>query len=289
MKYGPHGTDANFVLGLGEVLWDMLPDGKRCGGAPANVIYHLTKSGIPSAVVSSVGHDGPGDELLDFLRSKEISTEFITRNDLPTGTVEVTLNDGIPAYDIHMPSAWDAISIPDSLKEKLSQVSAVIWGTLAQRCAVSAKAILDILGSVPDNCLKCFDINLRQHYYDAAMIDRSLQFADVLKINEEEVSVTAELLHIAGSQKNVIEQLYRRYSLQYVICTLGADGSMLFDGKTFSSYPVKPCNVIDTVGCGDAFLSAWVCAVLNGRSAENGMIAGTELSAKIAAQAGAMF
>jgi len=279
---------SSIVLGLGEVLWDMLPEGRRCGGAPANVIYHLTRLGIPSAVVSAVGRDALGDELLEFLRSKGLSTEYISQNGLPTGTVDVTLDNGIPSYDITCPSAWDAIDLPEGLLQRLPDVSAIIWGTLAQRSAASRNAIRRILAAVPEKCMKCFDINLRQNYYDCEMIDESLEFAEVLKLNDEEVAVTGELLGIPGDLRSIVAELCRRYSLKCCICTLGAKGSLLCRDGSFTEYPVMPCQVVDTVGCGDAFLAAWCAAVLSGQSPEAGMAAGTALSAQVASQAGAM-
>ena len=166
------------MIGLGEVLWDMLPEGKRCGGAPANVIYHLGRLGIRGAVVSAVGNDPAGDELLDFLSGKGLDTSFITRNDLPTGKVNVSLDAGIPQYEIAYPAAWDAIRVPDALKPILPGVCAAIYGTLAQRDERSRSAIRSVLASLPDSCWKLFDINLRQQFYDAATIRDSLDPAD---------------------------------------------------------------------------------------------------------------
>lgn len=278
-----------FVIGIGEVLWDMLPDGKRCGGAPANVIYHLGQLGVRSAVVSAVGNDANGDELVDFLRGKGIDTSFIARNGLSTGTVGVTLQDGIPSYEIHCPAAWDAIPFCDSLKNVLPEVTAAVYGSLAQRDPRSRSTIKSILKALPDNCLKIFDINLRQEYYSKEMIQESLKLADVLKINDEELEVVARMFQLNGTREETLASLKQMWNLKYVILTLGASGSMLFDGVSFTTYPVAFCpKVEDTVGCGDSFLAAWCGAILKGESADSAMKAGTILSAKVAGQKGAM-
>ena len=276
------------AIGAGELLWDMLPEGKRCGGAPANVICHLGRLGIRGAVVSAVGNDPLGDELLDFLTENGLDTSFITRNSLPTGKVNVTLHNGIPDYDIAYPSAWDAITVTEPLKKVLPGVSAVVYGTLAQRDERSRAAIRTVLDSSPASCWKLFDINLRQNFYDAQMIRDSLDAANVLKINDEELPVVADLFGLAGSRDEIVSVLMKRWELRYVILTLGAKGSMLFDGKKCSVFPVAPCRKVeDTVGCGDAFLAAWCASTLRGKSPEDAMAAGTELSAHVAGIKGA--
>ncbi|MBR4186130.1 MAG: carbohydrate kinase [Clostridia bacterium] len=277
------------VLGLGEVLWDMLPEGKRCGGAPANVICHLERLGIRGAVVSAVGKDPSGDELLDFLSGKGLDTSFISRNDLPTGQVNVSLDDGIPRYEIAYPAAWDAIRVPDALGPMLPGVRAAIYGTLAQRDERSRSAIRSVLASLPDPCWKLFDINLRQRFYDAATIRASLDLADVLKINDEELPVVAELFGLTGDRDKVAAFLMKRWDLRYVILTCGADGSLLYDGRECFVFPAGKCRKVeDTVGCGDAFLAAWCASMLRGESPRHAMEAGSELAARVAEHRGAL-
>lgn len=278
------------VIGLGEVLWDMLPEGKRCGGAPANVIYHLGRMGIRAAVVSAVGNDPSGDELLDFLSGKGLDTSFITRNSLPTGQVNVSLHNSIPSYDIGYPSAWDAICVPDALKALLPGVAAAVYGTLAQRDERSRSSIRSVLEALPESCWKLFDINLRQQFYDAEMIQDSLALANVLKINNEELAVVADLFGFSGSQDEIVAVLIKRWNLRYVILTLGAGGSMLFDGEKSSAFPIIPCKELkDTVGCGDAFLAAWCASMLHGKTPEQAMQSGSELASRVAGQRGAFF
>ena len=279
---------SNVVIGIGELLWDLLPEGKRCGGAPANVVYHLTKLGISSALVSAVGADPDGEELLEFLRSRDVNTEYVSRNELPTGTVNVTLTDGIPQYEICQPVAWDHIICPEKLKKHLPDVTAAVFGSLAQRRPESRKSIQKFLTALPENCLKIFDINLRQDFYSKDLLRQSLEICNILKINEEELDIVAEMFRIPGTRRDVVQGLAEQYSLQAVILTLGANGSMLFDGETFTEYPVIPCKIVDTVGCGDSFLAAWIASILRGESMDSAMRAGTELSSKVASQAGAI-
>ena len=277
-----------FAIGIGEVLWDMLPEGKRCGGAPVNVVYHLTKLGVRSAIVSAVGNDSDGAEILQFLNSRGVCTDFITQNEQKTGVVDVTLNDGIPQYEICCPAAWDNIVLPEKLLEVLPDTKAVIFGTLGQRGEVSRKSVQSLLASLPDSCLKIFDINLRQNFYTPELIHSSLEVSDILKINDEELEIVSGMFHISGSREMIVKSLAEKYSLKAVILTLGAKGSMLFDGKDFSEYPVLPCKVVDTVGCGDSFLAAWCASVLKGESMDSAMRAGTKLSAEVASRSGAM-
>ena len=277
-----------WVLGIGEVLWDMLPEGKQCGGAPANVVYHLTRLGIQSAIVSAAGRDVLGDELVNFLESKGVCTDFIARNDLKTGVVEVSLDNGIPQYDICSPSAWDRMVFTPQLRGVLPDVRAAVFGTLAQRSPESRNTIREILKNLPASCLKIFDINLRQNYYDEERIRSSLGFCDILKINEEELTAVAELFCLRGSGQEIVRTLAGQHALQAVILTSGEKGSTLFDGNAFSEYPVSPCRVVDTGGCGDAFLAAWCATFLNGGTMQDAMRAGTRLSAEVASQKGAM-
>ena len=150
------------------------------------------------------------------------------------------------------------------------------------------RTIREILAAVPDSCLKIFDINLRQQYYDGEMIHTSLELCHILKINDEELQRAAELFRLAGNPREIMKQLAARYELKAIILTLGAKGSMLFDGRSFTEYPVIPCKVVDTVGCGDAFLAAWCASVIRGESLEQAMRAGTERSALVAGRKGAM-
>ena len=277
------------IAGLGEVLWDMLPDGRQCGGAPANVIFHASKLGAQGLVVSAVGADADGDDLLAFLKGKGIDCSLVARNDLPTGTVTVTLENGMPSYVIHRPAAWDAIPYTDAIDAVVPRLSAVVFGSLAQRDERSRETLFRVLRHPSLHALKLFDINLRQKFYSREIIAESLEIADVLKLNDEECAVLAELFDLPRDQRGAVAALADRFKLSHVILTLGAKGSMLYDGAAFAEYPVAPCDkLVDTVGCGDAFLAAWCVAFLSGKGADAAMREATNLSAYVAGHKGAM-
>lgn len=277
------------IAGLGEVLWDMLPDGRQCGGAPANVIFHASKLGAQGLVVSAVGADADGDDLLAFLKGKGIDCSLVARNDLPTGTVTVTLENGMPSYVIHRPAAWDAIPYTDAIDAVVPRLSAVVFGSLAQRDERSRETLFRVLRHPALHALKFFDINLRQKFYSRETIAESLEVADVLKLNDEECAVLAELFGLPGDPRGAVAALADRFGLSHVILTLGAKGSMLYDGAAFAEYPVAPCEkLVDTVGCGDSFLAAWCVAFLCGKGADAAMREATALSAYVAGHKGAM-
>lgn len=276
------------VICIGDLLWDMLPDGKRCGGAAANVIYHLNMLGRKSYLASAVGNDSNGDELLAFLQKKKIDTCGISRNDLPSGTVDVTLQNGIPSYVIHQPAAWDNIVLTDALCRLLPQAGAVVFGTLAQRDKRSMQAISTLLEMAPENALKVFDINLRQSFYTPELIASALEKANVLKINDEELKIIADFFSLRGNEQEQLAALADRFGLKYIIYTLGANGSALLFNDTFTRYPAVPCEVVDTVGCGDSFLAAWLDAILAGKSEAEAMLCGSRLSSTVASRSGAM-
>ena len=267
----------------------MLPDGRQCGGAPANVIFHASKLGAQGLVVSAVGADADGDDLLAFLKGKGIDCSLVARNDLPTGTVTVTLENGMPSYVIHRPAAWDAIPYTDAIDAVVPRLSAVVFGSLAQRDERSRETLFRVLRHPALHALKFFDINLRQKFYSRETIAESLEVADVLKLNDEECAVLAELFGLPGDPRGAVAALADRFGLSHVILTLGAKGSMLYDGAAFAEYPVAPCEkLVDTVGCGDSFLAAWCVAFLCGKGADAAMREATALSAYVAGHKGAM-
>ena len=278
------------IGGMGELLWDMLPTGRQCGGAPANVVYHINQLGLPAFMISSVGNDADGDDLLAWLRTKGIDCRFITRNNLPTGVVTVTLDNGIPSYEIHQPSAWDAIAVTQELMDACRSFSAFVFGSLSQRCKESELAIRNVMDRLPQSCLKVFDINLRQTFYSREIIDASLSRSDVLKLNDEERVVLAEMFSLPNLETATLSAIADKYNLKYVILTLGAKGSALYTpGQGLEYYPTEECKeVVDTVGCGDSFLAAWLVSVLNGKSPDDAMKRASKVSAFVAGQKGAM-
>lgn len=249
------------VIGIGEILWDLLPEGKVLGGAPANFAYHATQLGAKGVVVSALSNDELGQEIVQIIKDRNVENCLYV-SEKPTGTVSVKLKDGIPSYTIHEDVAWDNMKLTDKAKENLKRADAICFGSLAQRCEVSRKVIWDALEMVPESCLKVFDINLRQHFYSKEVIDKSLQFANVFKINEEEIVVFKNMFGMEGSEVEVCEQIFEKYELKLLTLTKGSEGSLLVAKDEKSFIPTPQVQVADTVGAGDSFTATMVMGML---------------------------
>ena len=280
------------VIGMGEALWDVLPEGRKIGGAPANFAFHAGQAGMDARVVSAVGRDALGDETLLTLQQKGLNTDAVARVDFPTGVVQVTLSEGgIPQYDICEGVAWDNIPFTPALDELARNAQAVCWGSLAQRSEVSRNCIYRFLDAMPSEQgrLKVFDINLRQHFYSIDVIEASCQRANVLKINEEELVIVSELLRLGTPQ---VEQqcrlLMERFSLDMLVLTCGSNGSYIFT-PVETSFRVTPLvQVADTVGAGDSFTATLVAALLKGAPVGVAHEHAVQLAAYVCTQQGAM-
>ena len=280
------------VIGMGEALWDVLPEGRKIGGAPANFAFHAGQAGMDARVVSAVGRDALGDETLLTLQQKGLNTDAVARVDFPTGVVQVTLSEGgIPQYDICEGVAWDNIPFTPALDELARNAQAVCWGSLAQRSEVSRNCSYRFLDAMPSEQgrLKVFDINLRQHFYSIDVIEASCQRANVLKINEEELVIVSELLRLGTPQ---VEQqcrlLMERFSLDMLVLTCGSNGSYIFT-PVETSFRVTPLvQVADTVGAGDSFTATLVADLLKGASVGVAHEHAVQLAAYVCTQQGAM-
>lgn len=275
------------VIGVGEILWDLLPDGKMLGGAPANFVWHTLELGAAGVVISAVGKDEAGREILDLVDKKGLGNAILV-NGYPTGTVKVELINGMPSYHIVENVAWDFIQVSPNTEQMVRQASAICFGSLAQRSKVSAESILKILSVTSQACLKVFDINLRQGYYNQAIIERSLNLADVLKINDEELTVLKDLLGIAGTEETACRTLLNQYNLRLIALTKGVEGSLLVTPQDHSYKPTPRVRVKDTVGAGDSFTAAIVMGLLKGDSLKTTHQKAVEISAFVCTQAGAM-
>ena len=280
------------VVGMGEALWDVLPDGKKIGGAPANFAFHAGQAGMDSRVVSAVGNDALGEEALATLEGKGLNIEAVARVDFPTGVVNVSLGEqGIPQYDICEGVAWDNIPFTPALANLASQAQAVCWGSLAQRNEVSRKTIFSFLDAMPsdEERLKVFDINLRQQFYTLEIIEASCRRANVLKINDEELVLVSEMLRLgAGSPEVLCRSLMERYGLRILVLTCGANGSYVFT-PVETSYRVTPkVQVADTVGAGDSFTATLVGELLRKTPVGVAHEHAVEVAAYVCTQQGAM-
>jgi fructokinase len=254
------------VAGIGEVLWDQLPLGDVLGGAPANVAYHAGQLGAESYIISAVGNDKLGNEIISRLSTKKINL-LISRVAYPTGTVKVTLDDkGVPDFVITKDVAWDHIELTKESLILASQLDAVCFGSLAQRNTVSHNTIVKLLNLVPGKALKIFDINLRQNFYDKQLIDESLRNSNILKINDDELLIVSKLFGWEGDEEYLCRKLLDNYELKLVAYTCGTKGSYLYSKyeKSFLNTPIV--KVKDTIGAGDSFTAALMVPLLNGNT-----------------------
>ena len=281
----------NIIVGMGEALWDVLPEGKKIGGAPANFAYHVSQFGFDSRVVSAVGNDDLGDEILKVFKEKQLKHQLQTVN-YPTGTVQVTLDDnGIPCYDIKEGVAWDNILFTDDLKRLALSTRAVCFGSLAQRNEVSRTSINRFLDTMPDGegQLKIFDINLRQGFFTKDIIRDSCQRCNVLKINDEELVAISRLFGYPGIDlQDKCWILLAKYNLKMLILTCGTNGSYVFTPGVVSFQETPKVPVADTVGAGDSFTATFTAALLKGKSVPEAHKLAVEVSAYVCTQSGAM-
>ena len=279
------------VVGMGEALWDMLPEGRKLGGAPANFAYHVSQFGLDSRVVSAVGDDELGNEILANFAEKQLECQ-IEKVAYPTGTVQVTLDEkGVPCYEIKEGVAWDNIPYTPALENLAKQTHAVCFGSLAQRNAVSRETINRFIDQMPEdeNVLKIFDINLRQHFYSKELIEASLKKSNVLKINDEELVVVGEMFGFANIDfQDKCWILLAKYNLKMLILTCGTEGSYVFTPGEVSFLETPQVQVADTVGAGDSFTGAFVAAILSGKTVKDAHRLAVDVSAFVCTQNGAM-
>ncbi len=278
-----------YVVGLGEVLWDVLPDGKKLGGAPANFAYHAGQFGLDTLAVSALGKDALADETIAALDERGLKY-LLPRVDYPTGTVQVTLTvDGIPTYEIKENVAWDNIPYTPELAEIASNCRAVCFGSLAQRNVTSWATIRQFLDNTPADCLKVFDINLRQQFYTKDVIEESLKRCNILKINDEELVVIKRMYGYDDlDMRGICEKILADYQLKMLVLTCGTNGSYVFAPGLTSFQETPKVKVADTVGAGDSFTGSFCAAILNGKSLEDAHRKAVAVSAFVCTQNGAM-
>ena len=283
--------DKRYVVGLGEVLWDVLPEGKKLGGAPANFAYHAGQFlGMNNTIaVSALGNDKLADETIEALKEHGLN-DLLPRVPYPTGTVQVQLDEqGIPTYDIKENVAWDNIPFDDDIAEIARNCRAVCFGSLAQRNVVSRQTIQKFIDATPADCLKIFDINLRQQFYTQEVIRESLQRCNILKINDEELVLIGRMFGYPGLDiENKCWLILGKYNLDMLVLTCGTNGSYVFSPGQMSFQETPKVTVADTVGAGDSFTGSFCAAILNGRPVAEAHKLAVEVSAYVCTQNGAM-
>ncbi len=278
------------IVGLGEVLWDLLPDGKKLGGAPANFAYHAALLGDRGIAASRVGDDELGAEIRTQFRELGLSLDCLqTDPEHPTGTVKVELDArGQPDYTIIENVAWDNLQWSPEWEALAGQTDAVCFGSLAQRSAVSRDTIARFLAGTRPGAVRIFDINLRQHYYSAEILRQSLEQATVVKLNDEELAAVLEALGLAaGNDLGAAQRLLAAFELELLCVTRGARGSWLLRHTESHEHPGIAVEVADTVGAGDAFTAALCHHYLKGAALETMNLAANRMGAWVASQAGA--
>jgi fructokinase len=287
------------IVGLGELLWDMLPEGKQLGGAPANFSVMAARLGNRAVIASRLGSDKLGREARQYLAPLPAELDLIQEDPKhPTGSVGVTLTAGQAEYVIHEPVAWDFLEFTPQWKALAAQADAVCFGTLAQRQPVSRKTIHAFLAATRRECVRVFDVNLRKPFYTRGVLEDSLAKATILKLNDAEMPQVLALLRLdadgaagaldASALRKGARALIEAFPLQMVCVTMGGSGSLLVTPESFDQHPGIPVEVVDTIGAGDAFTAALTSYYL--RSAPLAVVneAGNRWGSWVASHAGAM-
>lgn len=281
----------DIVVGMGEALWDMLPEGKKIGGAPANFAYHVSQFGLSSCVVSAIGDDSLGKEIIENFASKGLN-HHIAQVPYPTGTVQVDIDQaGIPQYEIKENVAWDNIPYTAHLEALAENTKAVCFGSLGQRSVVSRSTINRFLDAMPqtDDTLIVFDINLRQGFYNKEILCNSMKRCNILKINDEELILVSRMFGYPGIDlQDKCWILLGKYNLKMLILTCGINGSYVFTPGHVSFQPTPQVEVADTVGAGDSFTAAFIASLLKGKSVTEAHHLAVQTSAYVCTQNGAM-
>lgn len=276
---------------MGEVLWDVLPEGKKIGGAPANFAYHVSQFGLAGCVVSAVGPDALGREIIENFAAKGLN-QLIAEVPYPTGTVLVELDaDGVPQYEIKENVAYDNIPYTSQLEQLAENTKAVCFGSLAQRNDVSRTTINRFLDAMPqkEDPLVVFDVNLRQSFYSPEVLNNSMMRCNVLKINDEELITISNMFEIRGIDvEKKCRILYDRYNLKMLILTCGINGSYVFSPEGVSFQPTPKVKIGDTVGAGDSFTAAFIAGILKGKHVAEAHALAVQTSAFVCSQKGAM-
>ena len=283
--------DDKVIVGIGEALRDVLPEGKKIGGAPANFAYHVSQFGLESCAVSAVGDDELGKEIRSNFEEKKLQT-LIETVPYPTGTVQVEIDKlGVPQYDIKENVAWDNIPFTPQIEELAHRTKAICFGSLAQRNEVSRNTIEQFIEAMPktEDTLIVFDVNLRQSFYSRDVLDRSMKRCNVLKINDEELITISRMLGYQGTDlQSKCWILLGRYHLKMLILTCGVNGSYVFTPGSMSFIATPKVKVADTVGAGDSFTGAFVASILKGLSVADAHQKAVNVSAFVCTQRGAM-
>lgn len=279
-------------VGLGEILWDILPDGPRVGGAPGNFTFHAMQMGLDASAVSSLGKDERGDEALRILQENGLKVHAY-RSDKETGYVKATLDErGVPTYNFALDTAYDNMPFTKEFEDIAKETQVCCFGTLAQRQenGASRKSILAFLDAMPKDSLKVFDINLRQNFYNAEVIKAGLERCTAFKCNDDELPIVCKLLGIEVlSPEDFYNQVLKgKFDIDQFIYTCGEHGSDIFYFGQHSYVPTPKVNVVDTVGAGDSFTATFIGLTVQGVDFKVAHQTAADVAAYVCTQSGAM-
>lgn len=278
------------IVGIGEILWDLLGEKEELGGAPVNFAYHVNALGGIGVPISTVGDDDRGRRALAELVARKLSTEFIASSQVfETGYVRASVDaEGVPSYEFPSDVAWDHLVIDDDQFALTSSLQGVCFGTLAQRSATSRRAIHAFIDRLAPGVLRICDLNLRQEFYNRAVVEASMDRADMLKLNEEELIVLQQMLGLPGESRSALAELAAKYGLRLAVLTRGEKGSLLLTPAAYSEHSGFPSRVVDTIGAGDALTAATALGFLLGHDLDRINAHANRLAAYICTQKGAM-
>jgi fructokinase len=276
------------VVGLGEVLWDLLPAGPQLGGAPTNFAYQAGALGARAMIVTRVGNDDLGRKVLERFGGMNLPTETVQVDPMrPTGTVTVKLNEhGVAQYVFPDDTAWEQLEVTNSALSAVAEANAICFGTLGQRNPVAREAIQELLAAAPADALKIFDVNLRLDFYSREVIEQSMRLSNVLKLNDEELGVLTEMFSLQGTVRQRIEWFVAIFGFKTVVLTSGSLGSLIYQEGRWSEAPPQLVRVVDTVGAGDAFAAALTMGLLGGMELGELHATAAEIALYVCSQAG---
>jgi len=289
--------EPHLILGIGELLWDLLPEGPRLGGAPANFTVMAGRLGSHAAILSRIGRDDLGRKAVELLDPLPADTEFLQVDPAhETGRVTVAFKDGQPEYTIHQPAAWDFLELSDEWVQLAERADAICFGSLAQRSVESRQTIQTLAAQTQEDCIRVFDVNLRTPFYSSEVVQESLELATVMKMNDAEVPRVLGLLGLPafdaadpGALRWGAEKLLEEFpTLRMVAVTRGGSGSLLVTGEAWHDHPGIAVKVADTIGAGDAFTAAMTHYMLRGADLATLNEAGNRWGGWVASQSGAM-
>lgn len=278
------------IAGIGEILWDILGDSEKLGGAPINFAYHANGLGAEAYAISTVGDDNRGLKAIQELQKNMLSTDYISiQKNETTGFVLATIDDkGVANYEFPDDVAWDKLSTSFKILDLANRVDAVCFGSLAQRSDASKKTIVSFLKQMKTKSLRVFDLNLRQNFYTTEIIQTSLENANILKLNDDEILEIAKIENLTGDIESQLQTLLEKYNLKMVILTLGDSGSLLVTPKETSRHSGYATKVIDTIGAGDSFTATVILGLLKGLSLKDINEHANRVAAYVCSQKGAM-